>query len=531
VFALGEACAAVTAAMLDQWRPEDSRLSLSLEACRRISWATLPGAAIVAIHSGLGRACLIRDGAGFRPLYYSFRNATLFFSTNLPQLRSAASETGINTDKIAEMLAFGHRSGGRTVWQGIDTVGPGRLIEFQSGQRLRQHQFWRPDALFEVSERRRLEACSVDAVLHEIRDALDEGLAPLQDRGRLAIPCGGGVDSSLLGAYLSRKQSPLGFYTVNKPDADRQESEWMESIAHRIGVPCVYVNVGRENFFEAYFDFLSLTEQPAIGPNLVAHRILRRRAFEQGERDFVSGELCDTVFGGLGSFYYLSRRFRLLHFLSSLPAGQRFWLKRALSGEKSLLLEIMQLARGEELGSIAAGDLERSEYMVEIAALAYPGQSHAQHLADVLTWMNLRLIPSALHGAFFEYDEQPGGTTWFPFAHRRMMRLGLHLPYHFKRSHGVNKWIWRRFAAPYIGEDVAFRKKYTFPAPIRAWFDKAVKLIPGGFLEDLFCARLEGLMNGLGPNDPSRWTLVNVELWGRLNCWKEDPAALLSRVL
>ena len=304
----------------------------------------------------------------------------------------------------------------------------------------------------------------------------------------------------------------------------------MDSLARQLEVPCEYIHVNRENFFQTYLEFLGTTEQPAIGPNLVAHRILRRKTFESGERTFVSGELCDTVFGGLSSFYYLSRRFRLLHKIACLPDTQRFWLTRALSGEKPLLLEIMQLARGEDRARIAAGDLERSEYMTEINSFQYTGQSQTQHMADLLTWMNLRLIPSSLHCAFFEYDEQPGGITRFPFAHPRILRLGLHLPYSFKRNKGFNKWIWRCFAAPYIGQDVAFRRKYTFPAPIRTWFDKAVTLLPGGFLEDLFCTRMDALVDALGAEDPSRWTLVNLELWGRLNCWKEDPDALLGRV-
>jgi asparagine synthetase B (glutamine-hydrolysing) len=532
IFVLGQSrCAEVVARALDRSYGGGGALLLSKEDGRAISWGTLPSAVVLAAHTATGRVCLIRDSAGFRPLYYTYRFGVLRFSTNLRHLRAQTPETGINTDKIVEMLAFGHRSGGRTLWQGINVVGPGRLVEFRGGGHPHQHQFWHPESLFEVAERQRLEACSSLEVLTEIGAALDEALAPLQTLESLAVPCGGGVDSSLLGAYLKRTRGQLHFFTVNKTDADRQEAEWMQSLSRGLQIPCEYVNVTRENFFSAYFEFLALSEQPAIGANLVSHRILRRKAWDMGERHFVSGELCDTVFGGLSSFYYLSRRFRLLRMLSALRKQDRFWLIRALSGEKSLLLEIMRTARGEELGLLAGADLERTEFMTEIDSFRYPGQSSTQHMADQLTWMNLRLIPSSLHNAFFEYDEHPGGVTYFPFAHPRLLRLGLHLPHSLKRNQGANKWVWRKFAEPYIGKEVAFRKKYAFPAPIHTWFDKAVLLLPNGFLEDLFCARVGDLARGMGPEDPSRWTLVNLELWGRVNCWKEDPAALLGRVL
>jgi asparagine synthetase B (glutamine-hydrolysing) len=323
----------------------------------------------------------------------------------------------------------------------------------------------------------------------------------------------------------------LRFFTVNKTETDRQELTWMKSLSQDLQIPCEYVDVTRENFFHSFFDFLNTTEQPAIGPNLVSHRILRRKAWEMNQGHFVTGEFCDIAFGGLSSLNYLSRRFRFLRLLSALRGQDRFWLIRALSGEKSLLLKIMQTARGEEIGRLAGGDLERSEFMVEADSIGYPGQSNAQYTADLVTWMDLRFSPSSLHNAFFEYDENPGGLTHFPFAHPRIVRLGLHLPHYLKRHRGSDKWIWRKFAESYIGREVAFRKKYTFPAPIRAWFDKAVLLLPDGFLEDLFCARVGNLVCGRGLEDPSLWTLVNLELWGRLNCWKEDPSALLGRVL
>ncbi len=527
---LGQAsCAAVVGGVLDRCAGQAD--ALSRDDARVLSWSMLPNAAVVAVHPDSGRACLIRDSAGFRPLYYSFRDEALCFSSNLPQLRAAAAEDGINTDKVLEMLVFGHRSGGRTLWQGINVVGPGRFIDFAPGRQPRQQQFWRPDWLLDLEERQRLGRLSLDEMLKEIGEVLDEALTPLQNPQPLAVPCGGGVDSSLLGAYLKRTRAGLRFFTVNKTDATHQESEWMDSLSGRLQIPCEYVNVSRQSFFHSYFDFLASSQQPAIGPNLVAHRLLRKQALEHGQSQFVTGELCDTVFGGLSTFYYLSRRFRLLRWLTRLPGSLRFWIPRAMSGEKALLLQIMQTARGEELGRLAGGDLERSEYMTEIAAIPRAGQSAPQQTADLLTWMNLRLIPSALHCAFFEYDEQPGGITHFPFAHPRMLRLGLHLPYSLKRRGGVNKWIWRKFAQPYIGREVAFRRKDTFPAPIHAWFDKAVTLLPNGFLENLFCAKASHLLADMTPDDPSRWTLVNLELWGRLHCWHEDASRLLGRVL
>lgn len=538
VHVLGQAaCARAVAAVLDH-RLGTAGQSLSHDDARTIAWSMLPSAAIVAVHQALRRVCLLRDGGGFRPIYYTFRDNTLCFSTNLPHLRSLTTERGINTDKIVEMLVFGHRSGGRTIWQGLNIVGTGCLIEFHADERPRHHQIWQPSVLLEQPERERLAHRSTTEVLEEIGGILEEALTPLRTLDSLVVPCGGGVDSSVLGAWLARDsggvhpppQRRVRFFTVNKVDNRHQESEWMDPLAARLRIPVEYVNVTRESFFHSYFEFLATSQQPAIGPNLISHRILRQKALEQGESQFVTGELCDTVFGGLSSFSYLSRRFRLLRLLSRGPRRLRFWLARAISGDDALLLEIMQVARGEDFGRIAGGDLERADLVAEISAIG-SGDAGPQRMADRITWLNLRLAPNYLHTAFFEYDEQPGGVTHFPFAHPRMVRLGLHLPHHLKRRRGSNKWIWRRFAEAYLGHRVAFRHKDTFPAPIHLWFDKAATLLANGFLEDLLCARVGDLVPGMAPHDPARWTLVNLELWGRINCWHEDPSALLARVM
>jgi len=391
VYVLGQAvCARAVAEVLDG-RLGTRYQPLSPNDARTLAWSTLPCAAIVAVHPVLRRACLLRDGGGFRPLYYTFLDNTLCFSTNLPHLRSMTAETGINTDKIVEMLVFGHRSGGRTMWQGVNIVGTGRLIEFQADERPQHQQFWQPASLLEPAERERLAHCSTEEVLGEIGHILEEALAPLRDAGSVVVPCGGGVDSSLLGAYLTRTpagshaQTPsrVRFFTINKADTRPHESEWMDPLAARLKIQVEYVNVTRESFIHSYFDFLEGSQQPAIGANLIPHRLLRRKALEQGETRFVTGELCDTVFGGMSGFTYLSRRFRLLRLLSRLPKRLRFWLPRAVSGDNALLLEIMQVARGEELGRIAGADLERAELLGEVSALGLES-SGTQRLADPL---------------------------------------------------------------------------------------------------------------------------------------------------
>jgi asparagine synthetase B (glutamine-hydrolysing) len=42
-------------------------------------------------------------------------------------------------------------------------------------------------------------------VLKEIKIAMDPVLEPLENESHVSVPCGGGVDSSFLGAYLAQR--------------------------------------------------------------------------------------------------------------------------------------------------------------------------------------------------------------------------------------------------------------------------------------------------------------------------------------
>ena len=157
---------------------------------------------------------------------------------------------------------------------------------------------------------------------------------------------------------------------------------------------------------------------------------------------FVSGEGCDTVFGGLSALSYLSPRFRLLQFLSRLPDRCRFWLRRGLCDFPSTCHEINQVIDGSQRANIGAGILERGAIHFDVQSFRYP-------VIVLKHWRNtcreVRRVTAALHHCFLS-RRIFGGRLVYPFAHPRILRLGIHMPYYLKRRRGKNKWLWRKIA-------------------------------------------------------------------------------------
>tara|TARA_R110001583_G_scaffold192609_1_gene359279 strand:- start:673 stop:1260 length:588 start_codon:yes stop_codon:yes gene_type:complete len=185
----------------------------------------------------------------------------------------------------------------------------------------------------------------------------------------------------------------------------------------------------------------------------------------------------------------------------------------------------------EDLAQLAMGDLERAEILAEFTKFKNMGTSKIESYADIFSWVQLREVASGLNHLFFEQDEFEGGTTHYPFLHPELVSLGLHLPYKYKVNKGHKKWLWRKFASKYIGDDVAFRKKYAFPTLTHLWLEPSAILLNRGYLSDLLCIDVYTLYNTLPKSSPARWTLINIELWGRLHCLGQSQEQLLNTMM
>ncbi|MGB1262274.1 MAG: asparagine synthase-related protein [Cognaticolwellia sp.] len=490
----------------------------------------LPGAVIFAIQPTLGRVVVLRDACGFIPIYYHFSQNRLVFSSNLATVRANTQYNGINTDKINEMLVYAHRTGKRTLWQNLNAISPGGVSVFTQNQ-LAVHQWLLTEpSQYNPELQAKFKSLSESALLLEIKKAMDKALEPLAHEPHVSVPCGGGVDSSFLGAYLAQRGQDVTFWCINQPDAPVSEDEWMKPLSKQLNIPCEYANLNKQVFLENLLERMFQAQQPMTGPNAVGGIYARKLALEAGDKVFISGEGADTVFGGLSPFARLTPLVSLFRMLAKLPKRLRMQLDRGLISDPAWVMDMSQVAPTEDLARIAMGDIERAELLAEV--LKFPANSSTkERFADIFSWVQLKEVPTGLNHIFFEKDEFEGGITHYPFAHQALINLGLHLPYQYKVNQGHKKWLWRKFTSEYIGHDVAFRKKYAFPTLTHIWLEPSATLLKGGFLQDLLCANVASVFGSLPKSDPARWTLLNIELWGRIHCLGEQKSQLLNTMM
>ena len=497
---------------------------------KEITDLLLPSAVAFVIQPRLARVSVFRDAAGFMPIYYNFTKNILVFSSNMETVRQNTTFSGINTDKINEMLVYAHRTGKRTLWQNLNTISPGSVSTFSQGKIVQHQWLLTESSQYSVETQKKFKSLTEADVLKEIKIAMDAALEPLENEPHVSVPCGGGVDSSFLGAYLAQRGQKVTYWCINQPEAPVSEDKWMKPLSQQLNIPCEYANLNKTVFLENLLDTMIQSPQPMTGPNAVGGFYARKLALAAGDKVFITGEGADTVFGGLSPFSRLSPMVRIIRMLSTLPKRIRMQLDRGLISDAAWVMDMSQVSPTEDLARIAMGDLERAELLTEVMKFP-PGSNSTERFADIFSWIQLKEVPSGLNHIFFENDEFEGGITHYPFAHAALINLGLHLPYKYKVNKGHKKWLWRKFTSAYIGEDVAFRKKYAFPTLTNLWLAPSSGLLKGGYLQELLCVNVAAVYNELPKDDPSRWTLLNIELWGRIHCWNESKDTLFELMM
>ena len=500
---------------------------------RAICRETLPGCAIVAQHVS-GSIVLFRDLAGFVPVYYALDGESVRISSNIKAVLHRNARNPVNVDKFSDMLLYGQRTGARTVWEEVRTVQPGSCVLIPATGAPITRWYFSTDNAFDPDVQAELAKLPDDAALRRVGECLDKALDNFSNVETLNVPCGGGVDSSLLGAYLKKRGHKVVYWCINQPDAPRTEREWMDPLSKAMGIPCVYADLAKQDFIENLVETICSTQQPLTGPNAVGGVFARKMALAEGYQHYVSGEFCDTIFGGLSPNGRLWWPIRFIRLLSRLPYRIRMQLIRGLMGDAYWFVDSMQVDTCDDAAKVGFGHLHVAEKLVELEDIARAriGSSDKLQLkSQQLAWLQMRDVASGLNHLFYEKDESLGGTTFYPFVYPEILELGLNLPFKAKVRSGTKKWLWRRFASDYIGHDVAFRKKYGFPTLTSAWLTSAGDLMQHGFVESATGSHAGTIYDSLDNNHSARWTLLNIELWGRLCVWHQDPGEIKERML
>lgn len=240
------------------------------------------------------RLVLARDQLGGRSLHIAAAPGGLWFAEEVRDLLGLlASQPAPDRSSVALLLARGLVPAGRSLFEGIDRVEPGALVELAPGTR-RSKRWWTPRYAG-------VESGSDHELARRTVAAADRAVARCTGGERVAVMLSGGLDSSAVAAGAvraaqNRDQLPVAYSGVFPEHPSIDETEKLDAVVDCLRLRSVRREVTAGSALAGSLAYLDRWSLPAGSPNHFVWEPLFARAAADGFTTMLDGEGGDEVF-------------------------------------------------------------------------------------------------------------------------------------------------------------------------------------------------------------------------------------------
>jgi asparagine synthase (glutamine-hydrolysing) len=506
---------------------------------------------------------LARDRLGIKPLYYASTSRGLVFGSEMKSLfASGYLQPTFNEEVLPEFLSTRFVSGDDTFFQGVRKLLPGHVLTWSAERGIRARRYWQlPSPSFDSDN------LSFDAQAKDLRARLEASVeSHLMSDVPLGVFLSGGLDSSALAAIMARlrggaasaMQAPVQSFSVGFAEEEANELPYARMAAKAIGADHRDVTVTPSAFFEALPHLVWHEDEPIAFPSSVPLYFVARLARDH-VKVVLTGEGADELFLGynryrvtmwndrLGRPYWAATpqavRNQVRRMVQSLPSRLGRVVERTFlaldPGIRSLFLENFAVHTEEFQRQLLA----RPEMLDRRDPYAVQMQCYADAEGGILDRMSRTDLQTYLHELLMKQDQMSMAASIesrVPFLDDRLVEHVAALPSDLKVRMWQTKAIFREAVRDIIPSEILTRKKMGFPVPVGRWFGKEFwpvvqefvlgpRATSRGYFDRASLARMaDEHRSGRASHGDRLWLLVNLEIWQRVFCEGEDPAAVMQ---
>jgi|GEM_PF-4949256 asparagine synthase (glutamine-hydrolysing) len=249
--------------------------------------------------SKLDELLLMRDRFGICPLYYSERNGTIHFCSELkPLVQSVEGSWSLDLEAVDQYFSLGNIVAPVTIVSEVRSIKPGSVIIFSKSSPLgASEHYWRY-GLFNTDDNFPSST--------SLRDSLVESVSSrMAAEVEIGSYLSGGLDSTAL-AILARRelQHPLSTFSSTTPGSSIDESKYQKIVVNQYDiehheVPCTPSDI---------HDLLEQSIRHCCAPQRETYNVaalqLSRSVNAHGIKGVISGEGADELFYGYDSYLF-----------------------------------------------------------------------------------------------------------------------------------------------------------------------------------------------------------------------------------
>jgi len=401
----------------------------------------------------LEKLYLFRDRLGVKPLFYTIKQNTLIFSSELKGLLSFPDmKAVVDKEGLCEVLGLGPaKTYGKGVFKEVCELLPGYYLEFH-GSVLCTKAYWQLESRPHEDSWEK----TVEKTRYLVTDAIK--LQMLSDVP-ICTFLSGGVDSSLVtsvcSSELQKQGKLLDTYSFDFKDNDRnfqanafqpsQDRPWVDKMVAHCHTNHHYLECSNKELFDYLFAAVDARDLPCMA-DVEASMLYFCEKVSHSNKVTLTGECADEIFGGY-PWFHKKECFEADCFPWSMDFAPRTML---LKDEIAALLPLEEYAKAAYRQTIA-----------ETPVL--PGESPEEKRRREISYLNLKWFMQTLLDRMDRTSMHVGLEARVPLADHRIVEYVWNVPWSMKCKDGVVKGLLREAAKDYLPDEVLYRKKSPYP--------------------------------------------------------------------
>jgi len=402
---------------------------------------------------GLERLVLYRDRVGVKPLFYTIKDNTIVFGSEIKALfcfPGIKPEADINS--FREIFGIGPaRTPGNGVFCGINEIKPGEYAVF-SKNGFHSVRYWKLESIIHTDSFQE----TVEKVSFLVRDAI---IRQMVSDVPVCSFLSGGIDSSIVTAvaseYLSENGSQLNTFSFDfkdnslyfksnafQPERDRP---FVDIMLAKYNLNHTYLECDESVLVDWLYTTVNAKDLPGMA-DIDASLLYFCSLVKIHNKVALTGECADEIFGGYPWFYREE-----LMWVNGFPWSRDVKTRTLLFTDdfiKELQLEDYVFARYTD-------SLNEVPYL--------EGEDPVEKRRREIAFLNIKWFMQTLLDRMDRASMYSGLEARVPFADHRIIEYVFNVPWDMKYRNGIEKTLLRESCKDLLPDQLLFRKKSPYP--------------------------------------------------------------------
>lgn len=435
---------------------------------------------------------LARDRMGVKPLYYALQNNSFYFASEIKALLSIPSiKRGLDLHALNKYLTFENIPSPHSIIKNIYKLEAGHILIVQNGQ-IKKDRYW--DLPLDLPKLKITEEEAISEIERLFAQAVKRRL--LSDVP-LGVFLSGGIDSSLVAKFMAESSSEkIRTFSIGFHEKSFDESRIAMRFAKELGSEHNQFLFDSKECLKLIPNIANLVDEPLSDASILPTYFLSNFASKQ-VKVCLGGDGGDEMFAGyqifpvhklIGLYDFLPREFKqfILSMAQKLPPRETylsfpFALKQflrgvGLSNEIRMFVWMGAYLDSEKRKLLNPDILSQIDTNTFESITNYLSKKFIETDVDRILYLTSKLYLT--DDILVKVDRASMATSLevrAPFLDYTLQEFCAQLPYEFKLSRLVTKYVLKKMAKKHIPDYIIWKKKQGFAIPVTKWLKHELK--------------------------------------------------------